>query len=378
MSSFSSATKVFGVSLLAVPTTYAFNVVAQLLKWDSALPVCVGVALVLVAVAGLLFWATGRKAPLAGGRKREQIWFYALAISAFTSVASLTVGLELDGIISGFVNVYLKVGEPYLRCSHGAMASYWHGTVMYAMHLMMLAALTWDGNLYCVALFWCGSNVNSTLVLLLGVATGKHGITPGAVFYLLVAFASPCFLYQLRHQRIAYVTTVPKERLSKRKQDIIFLLYLLAASFITIFRGLAVLGTNIGWINRYVATVEPYLQQRDPAPFPKMQMLVYLFHHLPLQLASAYALLVPGCQWMPDLSLLIAGAVLQGQVSHIGASFHPRTPYVMRVPPEPSSWLSFWIVNLLLALGSQCLAYRCNSEPQFFAALRSHSDRRMS
>lgn len=215
-------------------------------------------------------------------------------------------------------------------------------------------------------------------MLLLGVATGKHGITPGAVFYLLVAFASPCFLYQLRHQRIAYVTTGPRERLSKRKQDIIFLLYLLAASFITIFRGLAVLGTNIGWINRYVATVEPYLQQRDPAPFPKMQMLVYLFHHLPLQLASAYALLVPGCQWMPDLSLLIAGAVLQGQVSHIGASFHPRTPYVMRVPPDPSSWVSFWIVNLLLALGFQCLAYRCNSEPQFFAVLRSHSDRRMS
>ncbi|XP_037268077.2 transmembrane 6 superfamily member 1 [Rhipicephalus microplus] len=378
MSSFSAATKVFGVSLLAVPATYSFNVVAQLLKWDSAWPVCLGVVVVLAAVAGLLFWATGRKAPLAGGRKLEQIWFYALAISAFTSVASLTVGLELDGIISGFVNVYLKVGEPYLRCSHGAMASYWHGTVMYAMHLMMLAALTWDGNLYSVALFWCGSNINSTLVLLLGVATGKHGITPGAAFYLLVAIASLCFLYQLRHQRVTYTVSGPRECLFKRKHDIVFLLYLFAASFITIFRGLAVLGTNIGWINRYVATVEPYLQHKDPAPFPKMQMLVYLFHHLPLQLASAYALLVPSCQWMPDLSLLIAGAVLQGQVSHIGASFHPRTPYVMRVPPEPVSWLSFWVVNLLLALGFQFLAYRCNTDPEFFAALRSHSDRRMS
>ncbi|KAH8040453.1 hypothetical protein HPB51_010233 [Rhipicephalus microplus] len=364
MSSFSAATKVFGVSLLAVPATYSFNVVAQLLKWDSAWPVCLGVVVVLAAVAGLLFWATGRKAPLAGGRKLEQIWFYALAISAFTSVASLTVGLELDGIISGFVNVYLKVGEPYLRCSHGAMASYWHGTVI--------------GNLYSVALFWCGSNINSTLVLLLGVATGKHGITPGAAFYLLVAIASLCFLYQLRHQRITYTVSGPRECLFKRKHDIVFLLYLFAASFITIFRGLAVLGTNIGWINRYVATVEPYLQHKDPAPFPKMQMLVYLFHHLPLQLASAYALLVPSCQWMPDLSLLIAGAVLQGQVSHIGASFHPRTPYVMRVPPEPVSWLSFWIVNLLLALGFQFLAYRCNTDPEFFAALRSHSDRRMS
>lgn len=378
MSSFSSATKVFGVSLLAVPTTYAFNVVAQLLKWDSAWPVCIGVVVVFAGVAGLLFWATGRKAPFPDGRKHEQIFFYALAISAFTSVASLTVGLELDGIISGFVNVYLKVGEPYLRCSHGALASYWHGTAMYAMHLMMLAALTWDGNLYDVALFWCGSNMNSALVLLLGVATGKHGITPGAVFYLLVALASPFFLYQLRHQRINFVATGSRERLWKRKQDIAFLLCLFATGFITIFRGLAVLGTNVGWINRYVAAVEPYLQQKDPAPFPKMQMLVYLFHHLPVQLASAFALLVPGCQWMPDLSLLAAGATLQGQVTHIGASFHPRTPYVMRVPPEPASWLGFWAVNLLLGFTPQCLAYRCISEPQFFAAARPRGDRRAS
>lgn len=140
----------------------------------------------------------------------------------------------------------------------------------------------------------------------------------------------------------------------------------------------AVLGTNIGWINRYVVAVEPYLQHKDPAPFSKMQMLVYLFHHVPLQISSAYALLVPGCQWMPDLSLLIAGATMQGQVTHIGASFHPRTPYVMRVPPELSSRFAFWAVNLLLALAPQCLAYRCNSDPHFFAVLRGPSDRRAS
>lgn len=40
-------------------------------------------------------------------------------------------------------------------------------------------------------------------------------------------------------------------------------------------------------------------------------MLVYLFHHLPLQITSAFALIVPGCHWMPDLSVFIAGAMLQ-------------------------------------------------------------------
>ncbi|EEC01611.1 conserved hypothetical protein [Ixodes scapularis] len=267
MSSFSSATKVFGVSLLAVPITYGFNLSIQTFKLDYGIPVCLGVVLVLTATCGLLVW------------------------------------------ITGFVSAYLKVGEPYLRCGYGALTAYWHGTAMYAMHLMMLAALTWDGNFYDVALFWCGCSVNSTTVLLLGVAT--------------------------------------------------------------------VLGTNVSWITRYVTFVEPYLLQRDPAPFAKMQMLVYLFHHLPLQFASAFALLVPGCHWMPDLSVFMAGAMLQGQVAHIGASFHPRTPYVMRVPPEPASWVTFWTVNLLLALGPQFLAYRCQGDVDFFA-LRSVGDRKLS
>ncbi|CAN8029370.1 hypothetical protein HPB47_000704 [Ixodes persulcatus] len=377
MSSFSSATKVFGVSLLAVPITYGFNLGIQMFKLDYGILVCLGVVVVLTATCGLLVWITGGGSPLGPSRSKEQLWFYALAVFAFTSVASLTVGLELDGIISGFVSAYLKVGEPYLRCGYGALTAYWYGTAMYAMHLMMLAALTWDGNFYDVALFWCGCSVNSTTVLLLGVATGKHGITPGAMFYLVVAVMAPCFLYQLRHQRIVQTMTGPRKHLKHRKGDIMFLCYLCAAGFIAIFRGLAVLGTNVGWITRYVTFVEPYLLQRDPAPFAKMQMLVYLFHHLPLQFASAFALLVPGCHWMPDLSVFMAGAMLQGQVAHIGASFHPRTPYVMRVPPEPASWATFWVVNLLLALGPQFLAYRCQGDVDFFA-LRSVGDRKLS
>lgn len=41
-------------------------------------------------------------------------------------------------------------------------------------------------------------------------------------------------------------------------------------------------------------------------------MLVYLFYVLPFYGLAAYALVFPGCSWLPDCALVCAGAV--GQV----------------------------------------------------------------
>ena len=59
----------------------------------------------------------------------------------------------------------------------------------------------------------------------------------------------------------------------------------------------------------------------------------------------------------------------QAQFSHIGASLHRRTPYVLRVPADPHIRLVFWCLNLFLLVVPQILAYRCNSSPEFFSPL---------
>jgi hypothetical protein len=50
---------------------------------------------------------------------------------------------------------------------------------------------------------------------------------------------------------------------------------------------------------------------------------------------------------------------MQAQITHIGSSFHSRTPYIQRVPQEFNVQLIFWAINLSLLIGPQILSIRC-------------------
>uniref|UniRef100_A0A8C8RYG1 Transmembrane 6 superfamily member 2 n=1 Tax=Pelusios castaneus TaxID=367368 RepID=A0A8C8RYG1_9SAUR len=350
-----------GLSLAAFPVAYALNSVSAL-----AHPVAVAVtgALVLLALFSMVYLQGGES------QSRDPL-IYVFTVFSFTSVIDLIISLEEDGYISGFMEFYMKEGEPYLRTAYGIMICYWDGTVHYLLYLAMIAAIAHRKSYRNLGLYWLGSLMMSIVVFLPGNLLGKYGseIRPAFLLnvpYLLIPiwagmrlFSEPKSLHCCTAEKVA---VEQKKSLSQRPLDLGLILFFLVAAAFTFFRGLVVLDCPSDSCFNYIYQYEPYL--RDPVAYPKVQMLVYMFYVLPFFCLCIYGLLQPGCTWLPDWALVFAGAVAQAQFSHVGSSLHHRTPYPYRTPEEV--WWGFLLSNVLYALGPHLLAYRCLRSPGFF------------
>ncbi|XP_076587613.1 transmembrane 6 superfamily member 1-like isoform X3 [Chaetodon auriga] len=323
----SAGTGVFVLSLMSIPICYLFN---SLIYSNSAEAFFfAGCTTVLILVISARFMLK-KKAPV-------DPLFYVYAVFAFLSVVNLIIGLEQDNIIDGFVTFYFKVAsvaDPHIKTAHGHMISYWDGCVHYLMYLLMIAAITWGDSYRAIGLYWVGSFLMRAIVYILGNAVGKYGTQVGLfllhMLYILVSVWA-CFR----------IISQPSTR------DV---------------RSTIVLDCSSKWCQDYTQHYEPYL--KDPLAYPKVQMLVSMLYSGPYYVITLYGLLVPGCEWMPDLTLVHSGAVAQAQFSHIGASLHTRTPFSYRVPA--ASQPVFLLVNVLYAVVPQALCYRCRTRPAFF------------
>ncbi|XP_053906108.1 SURP and G-patch domain-containing protein 1 isoform X2 [Cuculus canorus] len=353
---------VLAPSLLAIPVAFGINSVTALT--DSPLSLMLTVLLVLAGLTSIIFFVTGVS-------HFQNPLFCVFVLFSFTSVVDLIIALEEDGYISGFMEVYVREGEPYLRTAHGIMICYWDGIVHYGLYLAMMAAIGQRKSYRNLGLFWLGSLMMSVTVFLLGNLIGKYSsdLSPGFLLnlpYVLIVvwagrrlFQQPKVLPCLSPEKVA---EEQRKRLYQRPQDVGLILVLLLAAAFTFFRGMVVLDCPADSCFEYIYQHEPYL--RDPVAYPKVQMLIYLFYILPFLCLCVYALLLPGCSWLPDWSLVFAGAFAQAQFSHVGSSLHARTPFPYQTPEDV--WWSFLLTNVLYALGPQLLALRCLHSTAFF------------
>ncbi|XP_050930546.1 transmembrane 6 superfamily member 1 isoform X1 [Lates calcarifer] len=356
----SAGTGVFVLSLMSIPICYLFNSFIYSHSTDAFF--FAGCTTVLILAISTRFMIK-KKAPV-------DPLFYVFAVYTFLSVVNLIIGLEQDNIIDGFVTFYLKEANPHINTAHGHMISYWDGCVHYLMYLLMIAAITWGDSYRAIGLYWVGSFLMRAIVYILGNAVGKYGTQVGPLFFLHMLYisVSVCACFHIFSQpstqdvQLTSVQETKRKSLLHRPLDLLFIIYLIPALAFCVFRGLVALDCSSKFCQDYTQQYEPYL--KDPSAYPKVQMLVSMLYSVPYYIITLYGLLVPGCEWMPDLTLVHSGALAQAQFSHIGASLHTRTPFSYRVPAD--SQPVFLLINVLYALVPQALCYRCCTRPAFF------------
>ncbi|NXC77395.1 TM6S2 protein, partial [Anhinga anhinga] len=327
--------------------------------------------LLLISLVSIIF--------VSGGSHFQDPLFCVFVVFSFTSVIDLIISLEEDGLISGFMEVYVREGEPYLRTAHGIMICYWGGGIHYGLYLAMITAIGQRKSGGGLGLFWLGSLMMSIVVFLGGGLIGKYSSDLSPAFllnlpYVLIPiwagvrlFQQPKALPCLSPEKVA---EEQRKRLYQRPGGGGLVLLLLLTAAFTFFRGGGGAGSPQGVVLdcpadscfEYIYQHEPYL--RDPVGGAKVQMLIYMFYVLPFFCLCIYGLVLPGCSWLPGGGLVLAGAVAQAGGAHVGSSLHARTPFPYQTPG--GVWWSFLLTNVLYALGPQLGGDRCLRCPAFF------------
>jgi hypothetical protein len=360
---------VIGVSFLSVPICYMLSYMKQM---EDPLNVFLYSLVICTSVAPITYFLLIKHLL----HVKRDMYFYVFTIFSFTAIADLLLALTISNYSSAFL-FYLKEGEVYLKTAHGLFINYWDGTVHYTLYLIMLYCIltqqTQTKFYRFLSLFWCGSIINSLIVLVGGAAVGQYGahIKPSCLLNIPYMVFPLIFMLRQFHARPNFIQQQIKGKNKEsivlksfilRPFDIFFIGYMLFAIIFAIFRVLHVLKTPM-MVNSIYYEYEPYIL--NTSGFPLVQLLTYAFYFVPYYCAAIIALLFYNqqpskFQWLPDWTMVHAGAAAQAQFSYFLSSLHnpPLFPDASWSAIPSQYWLTTATLNLVLAIVPQLFVFR--------------------
>jgi hypothetical protein len=282
--------------------------------------------------------------------------YYGVTLFAFTCMIDLIISLEFNGVIANFMSEYLKFGEPYLHCPWGNAIALFDGTGFYFMYLALAFLLANGKSWRSLGLYWSAGILNSMVVLLFGVAAGKHDPTFCTFLNVpYVFFPIAVFVRALTKESRGEWTKTIKSGAGVKALDVLVALGFIASIWLCLVKGVGAVGNTKGIVLQLLKH-EAVLFYDDPAPFAAIQVLVYLFYLVPVQVLSlVYAFKSVKPQYLWEVTLINAGIVMQSQFSYICTALDTQTP-----EPFRSHWddMTFWIVNATILAVPHLFLYR--------------------
>ncbi|KAG4073958.1 hypothetical protein HA402_014163 [Bradysia odoriphaga] len=333
------------ISLLAWPVTYFVDQTVINVDEDKH-------TLVLMSIGFALLVGTGVVIKLFS---KQKDWMkYVFIVFAFTAVIDLIIGLELKGWINGFMSLYLSIGEPYLSSPWGCAIVIFDGTFFYVMYLMLIHNMSNNKSWRSVGIYWVSGIFNSMIVLLFGVASGKHSPTfctflnvPYAVFPVIVGI-------RIFSKEKDLSWNVDRLRSNGVLADIAVSIGLIYSIWVVFAKGMLSIGSQFRIFQDFLSH-ERALLDVNPAPFAIIQSLVSLLYALPILIVSlVYIFRQRKPQFVWDLALINGGLLLQAQFSFILTALDSETSATLR---SDTLDLVFWLNNLILLLAPQAFLW---------------------
>ena len=340
------------LALSSIPICLTLNAAAISSHPLSLFLVSVLILSALLALLALLWTSLHTHTSTSTSAPSPPLFLPVFCLFTFSSFIDLLLSITAHSL-HPLTSFYLTHGELYLSSPHGAAINLFDGTCHLALYLSFIHAITTATPYHTSSIVWCGSILNSLVVLILGAVVGYGGVLQWSMLLNVPYIVLPLLMaYRRWEQREVLVVQgeVEGEESKARAAEVTATTAVVGLAVVGLTVGMHVLRASaalsallagqgglrrggselssplLGW---WAKDVEPALL--SPSSFPLVQHLLLTFTSTPLLLILLPSLLPfhphppPFSPSIVYLTLIHAGAVMQGHCTYLMQSLLPYT-----------------------------------------------------